>query len=274
MTFLSTSKNDWRITLCILLIDLILLYRPLYACIELFSPSSCAACPSVPAFGVDFQYFSFFAILCFPRGDLCALVNVAACPQLFHIFHVWLFEGGVGCVHQWQQMWLLCTVPAWPIIPISPTPHPPPIHPKCKTTCRVYNIYIKKWSNNNIFLVIKAKEVKIMKEVISCDVKWRVPKKGWKIPKGEEKSQIIPQLFLKVYLKPHVTQHNMLQHTYDPLVGIIIRGPSWTSRWRGGGGGWSSIYETQSPYFPRGRGMDHEICSLMNLSIFKSYVYK
>ena len=65
VTFLSTSKNDWRITLCILLIDLILLYRPLYACIELFSPSSCAACPSVPAFGVDFQYFSFFAIFMF-----------------------------------------------------------------------------------------------------------------------------------------------------------------------------------------------------------------
>ena len=139
----------------------------------------------------------FLQFLCFPRGDLCALVNVAACPQLFHIFHVWLFEGGVGCVHQWQQMWLLCTVPAWPIIPISPTPHPPPIHPKCKTTCRVYNIYIKKWSNNNIFLVIKAKEVKIMKEVISCDVKWRVPKKGWKIPKGEEQSQIIPQFFFE-----------------------------------------------------------------------------
>ena len=155
-------------------------------------------------------------------------------------------------------------------------PHPsPPTHTsKMQNYLQSLQHLYKKWSNNNIFLVIKAKEVKIMKEVISCDVKWRVPKKGWKIPKGEEKSQIIPQLFLKVYLKPHVTQHNMLQHTYDPLVGIIIRGPSWTSRWRGGGGGWSSIYETQSPYFPRGRGMDHEICSLMNLSIFKSYVYK
>ena len=59
-----------------------------------------------PSFNVDFPIF--FCRNFYVWGAVCALVNVAV--SCFPCLIVW-GESGIR-VHQSQQMWLLCTVPA------------------------------------------------------------------------------------------------------------------------------------------------------------------
>ena len=156
--------------------------------------------------------FQYFSVAIFTCGELC--VRLSMWP--FHVSHVWLCGGESGIrVHQSQQMWLLCTVPAWPIIAISAPllsssilPYHPaqplhlhqPLHPPNPTSMIIWSTF-----TCNIFCLV------CLQWASSIGVGWR--QAGWRL---------IGYLYLLAPVR-QVALHCALLYTRLSL-GLLVQG--------------------------------------------------